>query len=631
MNIANRVLTRSGAWLKSNARSLAEKLFKNENSRYMRSRRVIDGYMVEGGRAGGVGSATVMDFPALLCLPGYYSDPVYSALTTNYSIVLSLPRGRDSYLDDVFESPIVVGEKELLASTYFSAMTAGDYVATDYRYSVSGERGEALDGYGCGRGYTVVFTETSHPENTLAYVTRNLPSLFMVSIQSPTFFRLRYLLDDPAVAIPVPASPSASAKLSFAISDSIMTSEFGAYAFSKPLAAPSYPTEPHATTFYEAQAPWSAFSLLPTDEGYDVCLSAHAVFDMFDDSDKFGARGLWIGLFHVTQVDDVPAVALFAQHAINSLDNGAGRKPIKSSITERYKYNAHLRLKPVRLSDGTIIVADPFIVQVEDESRRYSLDVHRITGDSIAHEVVVSGALLNSDASQTAVIGIDADDHGTAVLIAFSAARSGPTPIFVYQITASDTTLALTTSTAFRQNLSTCADSEYSAGRRPNAIDPDTGLTYISGWESLGAGGDQVKYIGNGKWAFYVSANILATSPARGDWALAIYDITENAVALAGIIDSDLLAQGPLDAGAMDCVRHEVADDSGEIVHKATIIASRGGNGQYVGRGDVSDGQTYISYDSGETWARIASVGSPAGAFHCGNALAARSSPVVRI
>lgn len=193
-------------------------------------------------------------------------------------------------------------------------------------------------------------------------------------------------------------------------------------------------------------------------------------------------------------------------------------------------------------------------------------------------------------------------------------------------------------------------------------------------WISLPAGFDQVTYIGNQRYAFYVSTVIsdraddnYMYAPA-GNIAIATYSAATDVIRVEGVIDQALTTtgfggDGPIDAqtayqyvnqqaytvpvfasppklGRIEVVRSESDGynpaDPSLGGHPATLIASKGFgqpglNLEEFDGQDITQGVTWISYDSGATWAKILDYGSPAGIYHCGNIAQARTEPVVRV
>jgi hypothetical protein len=198
----------------------------------------------------------------------------------------------------------------------------------------------------------------------------------------------------------------------------------------------------------------------------------------------------------------------------------------------------------------------------------------------------------------------------------------------------------------------------------PTSGSPD-GVNKQPRFWTLPAGTDQVSYIGNHKFVFFIST--VWTTPTSNDYgfvpdgnaALAVYDASTGHVEVAGVIDPAMGNSGMAATdnpqgstltqvyfsrrlGRIEVVRPEsdgytaVADGQTQVGHPATLIvtAGRGNAGLALVSGDgadIKDGATVISYDSGKTWTVILAYGSPAGAFHCGNIAQPRSEPVVRV
>jgi hypothetical protein len=216
----------------------------------------------------------------------------------------------------------------------------------------------------------------------------------------------------------------------------------------------------------------------------------------------------------------------------------------------------------------------------------------------------------------------------------------------------------------FAQNVSSALDEAVTAQYTdhpildPDAEDPNDRDT--SRYWTMPTGDGQVSYIGNGRFMFYVSSEW--TTPEeddvfftpKGNLAVAIFDL-EGGVELAGVIDSTLSDSGVVGGGVtggatltqvywgprvgrIEVVRPESDNYNASTGkgHPATLIATRGWgapsisvpeqNGQ-----DIRNGTTWISYDSGASWTVMLNYGSPAGAFHCGNAAQARDEPIVRV
>jgi len=202
----------------------------------------------------------------------------------------------------------------------------------------------------------------------------------------------------------------------------------------------------------------------------------------------------------------------------------------------------------------------------------------------------------------------------------------------------------------------------------------DSSLYSYGEWISLPAAYDQVSYIGNGRFAFYVSTQLSERAADEymfcpdGNLAIATFSLTTGLVRVEGVIDPTMRntgfnSEGPtseIDAfnyvdlalglvpdfssppklGRIEVLRPESDGydplDPENGGHPATLIASRGlgrpglSGEQWDGE-DITQGVTWISYDSGANWMQMLQYGSPAGTIHCGNIAQARSEPVVRV
>lgn len=202
---------------------------------------------------------------------------------------------------------------------------------------------------------------------------------------------------------------------------------------------------------------------------------------------------------------------------------------------------------------------------------------------------------------------------------------------------------------------------------------PDGQFPQEGEWITLPAAFDHVTYIGNNRYIFYVSHQ-LSERPAdnffwapAGTIAVATYNASTDAVKVAGVIDPVLTSNGfgaespytahqaynyislahlvPVFASSPKLGRIEVVrpesdgydpEDPSAGGHPATLIASKGYgqpgfNLAEFDNQDIKLGVTWISYDSGASWAQILGYGSPAGTIHCGNIAQARTEPVVRV
>lgn len=269
---------------------------------------------------------------------------------------------------------------------------------------------------------------------------------------------------------------------------------------------------------------------------------------------------------------------------------------------------------------------------------------------------------------------IGSDTDGTvAVFPVFSAFEPGETPrLIVYVATHDSVRIGYNGIPGFAMCVA-CATGEQTIFNYGVVDLPDGEPAQQGEWITLPAPYDHVTYMGNGKYVFYVSSE-LSERPADnffwapgGNIAVATYSTVTDEVTVQGVIDPTVTSNGfgaesPYSAnqaynyipvahlvpvfassaklGRIEVVRPESdgydASDPKTIGHPATLIASKGYgqpglNLEEFDGQDIKLGITWISYDSGATWAQMLNYGSPAGTIHCGNIAQARTEPVVRV
>lgn len=584
---------------------------------------ISDGYIIKATRTGRTRYALIVDPPALLCLVGWFYPPTEPPTLPQDSLLLSLAAGRMA-LKDGIAAPLPVITNEFSTASPWLSQVLGNAPERAYRYLIAnGQTSQLLVDTGIGHGMNIMQSGTNAPVNPLAFVPRGDTHLeYHVYIDVPQSYRIKFEQDGAWTRTDQPAAPtSVATRWSLLVSDSIMRTAYGALPWSLRLSPPAYdPGSTAASDYARAQAIWHSFVVerLPSEDvdgvatpAYRATIMAHCVLDMVNDFDQYGARGLWVATIKV--VGD--SATLVGQFMVDTRgDASVNRRP--SLDVNAYRYNAHLRVGCCILNSGTAVIIDPMTIATA-AGRYYSLDVHWVdrTGVRTNTQVVQNAFALYAPHDMHNPVGA-ATDGTVAVSINFSTLFTiAPASLDVVVITESGASIVLSTEPTFCQCL---------AGQNPAQL--TTGADGNAHWVGVGAGGDHVRYIGNGKFAFYVSANRVNAFPARGDWALAIYDINSNTAFLAGIIDPAIVTVSDVRSiGAMDCVVEEKVDpDTGTILQYATIIVTRGGNAQAGTDPGTEYGETHISYDSGATWTQIASYGSPAGVLYCGNILSPR-------
>jgi len=271
---------------------------------------------------------------------------------------------------------------------------------------------------------------------------------------------------------------------------------------------------------------------------------------------------------------------------------------------------------------------------------------------------------------------IGSDTDGTSVVFpVFSAFEPGELPrLRVYVATRDGVQLRYSGKPGFSWCMA-CATGEQMIYNYGVVDRPLTGDAQYGEWITLPAPYDHVTYIGNNRFMFYVSHELSERPADNFFWApagsigVATYNLVTDEVRLEGVVDSQLVSNGfgaespytaqqawfyvsetsaytvPVFAnsaklGRIEVLRPEGAGydptDENSPGHPATLIVTQGKgqpglNLEDWDNDDITQGRTWISYDSGKTWTLIMNYGSPVGAFHAGNAAQARTEPIVRV
>lgn len=608
--------TAAGVWLLDRAAKLARAVV----SRFGSKTEVFDGFLLRGRRTDKILVAEVLDPPAWLVVVG--SVQLSEPTEISESLILQLGTGRDgvagpgaSVVLDPTQSPMVVRPQ--------GTFRIGLPPTGQFSYAtVTGETAAVVPGVGVGRGYNRMFSPGQFPSNATAFVGRDAQVQYQALLLIPQLFRTQFV-GGARVDTPLSAAPEAS--WSLLISDRLLR-DLGALPFCMRVAPPPYdPTSTAATVFAQSQAPWQDFAasrfLLEGVTTYQVTLWAHVVLDMVSDGDRYGARGLWVATFRIQEGQ----ASLVNQFLVDTrLDSNVLRRPRRGPLA--YEYNAHIRAGSALLDSGTLLLIDTFQVVTDGQpgtgapgatARYLSVDMHWVSRDGarVRSQTIKDGFRVNSGPhDMRAPVGM-ATDGTEAVAIVFSTAfidRPSNLDVVVASETAASVVLSI--DAPFFQCMAATPNSRLT-----------TGQLDIDYWGTVGAGGSQVCYIGNGKYLFYVSSIVDSTGVTSGNWAAAVYDRSENTARLVGVIDDTVISVAtPWVLGRPHCTWLEEKNADGTVAHKAIVLATRGGYGQLAGVPTTEFGETWVSYDSGETWDRLAAYGSPAEAVYCGNILQPR-------
>lgn len=628
MNISSRTLTKSGAYLLGQAKKLARGLWKR-SLRFSTARQVIDGYIVEGKRCGNVGSATVYDLPVYILLTGelrYNAPPL--ANTGRYGpLLMRLAQGRDALLAET--QPAQSPGDQFGVAQAGPLYQQGTFPARSLTYySGAGWTAQFVPYVAVYSGPSTMRSNTNAPINTHAFVNRDTYVVYDVVIHPQQLIYRTWTLTEgvwsfvdyvASGSVPFPAF------WGLQISDSIMRSTYGALPFSIRVAPPTYdPNDPAQTVYAQAQAPWHSFVVerLPDEAGYPcarITVWAHAVVEMMSDADLYGARGLWVATFKF--VGNTPS--LEGQFLVDTrADAVTERQPYESSVGVAYAYNAHLRVGGSILADGTAVIFDPMLIRVTGTGNFMSMDVHWVNraGSRTAHQVVLSAFPINSGPNDMHIPIGSATDGTIAVCVAFTTVFTDqPMTIDIIVADSSSATVELSQEVEFYPCLGATPVSRLTTGQLDN-----------DHWGTVGAGGDQVRYMGNGKFIFYASTVVSFAFPGNGNWAAVIYNATDNELEVAGVIDPTLYpSTQPWTLGAIDVIVEEQADEFGVVTQPAVMLATRGGYVNRAGIPGTEAGQTWASWDSGATWSKIADYGSPSGTFYSGSKFNPRQEIII--
>lgn len=425
------------------------------------------------------------------------------------------------------------------------------------------------------------------------------------------------------------------------------------------------------------------------EEGGPYEVDPEAVFYPFAENSQIpaaGARGLWFAQIQVLKGE----ASIINQAGHNGLnDDDPRRQPWSRTFVNpnegiAYEGNVAYKATPVTLNDGTMIVAaSSFVTRkaggseseppIPDEEGYWLFcDVFRMSEGGLSRENIsttkvtrilsrfpegdteYAGGVAMFDAGldeNRCVIGT-ATDGVVAISLVFSAFRPGDVPKLTAIASTNDSSIVTYSGTpGFSMMMGSGGDETVSVGYVEAPENPDEQRFWA--WMTSD---NQVAYLGNGKYCFYCSSEWSlppdgATSfVTSGNLALAVYNHTDRSVQGVGVIDPALSSSGTTASSALtqlylgsrlgniEVLRKESDGynrDEG-IGNPATLIVTRGKGAAAItldsqeGQ-DITYGQTWISYDSGETWVQMLDYGSPVGAFHCGNIAQARSEPVVRV
>lgn len=621
-----RTNTASGAYLLKRAARLAERIVPKYGSRT----EVIDGYLVRGERRGDRRVATVLDTPAYLVIVGasntttwpYSLQPPWQS-----GMCLTAPTGRDAFSPPGNMQPIdALNTPASIAPPVWS----GD--PPDPATTLSMTWG-ARPASGAGICMTTTAIEADSTKSyPFAYGTGRV--WLMVGYANPTTTRDSYDVGETQPAEVVRGSPTIGVCLEL----SGLIAQQGAVAH-PPRAAGGWDDAAAgsaAAVAWAFAAPfasgtrhpnlWAAVQVTKPQFAADYlgrrCVLLLRVADMTDEGTYSG--NFWL-------IDPAAAYPGRAYHG----------------------NNYHLPSAPSVLSDGSLVLFDPYKSDLEEggvTTCRYTLGLIRAGGSGVSASILhtsdiplLNGASIeNVDDAKLAQYhfeGADVSEDDVVVGVCFGYEFAEEPTATVYRVEGGAITSITVPTAGFVRcvyRVMPCHSGFHSLyvghwGLHLN--DPRLAATHLALGSTAGA--DKVTYIGNRKWAVYVSTapqliTALGLRVSSGTLAVAVYDDATGEVNLAGVIRTDggVSTGESARLGRMDCVVRERADASGNVTRKATLLATFGGGTWFPGNQGIGNGDTFISYDSGETWAHVVDYGgSPAGAGYGGTVLQPRADP----
>lgn len=624
--------TYSGAWLRRNAIKFGMSMANKPNKTKFT---IFDGYIFRAVRMPNRPRVIVyvLDTAALIALPCVLlnngsGNPLHTP-------VLSRAAGRDFFLLPPVNPPVVESQYPGHSGTIATpALIVGELFSNPVIGSTVRPTMTPFPGLGFIQMDTDIHMHEYYQVNPYAFMDRTDRIAYGVLVQCPTIIRGEYVapLDAGSGWTPPEFSTTAVLPYSMMISDSLINTFGGLLPFCKRVAPPPYdPTSIPATTYSTTQNPWAkAFFLQkgtntedPPEDFYSVLVCIQAVFEMVNDSDRFGARGIWVGKLTVTGTE----VTLDWYQTIDRRDSADPyARPWKLGIDpDLYTVNREYPVLLCRVGVRVLMVTNHLVSQTTppfDSSGTFEFyntvnaywvdDTEDDEGIGLTQLVAgpvlsISGPLEGTPHDLAMPLGVDSDGttaHGVWFSSDHSRDAAGAVPvntsIDIFRFTDSTATLVLSTMIPQRYCLYADSNSRYEC----------------------------VKYIGNGKWVFPASNNTVDDPGFIGLWgdlSIMQYDSNTNTVSLIGSPDPVPNQFGErMHFGALDCPVQELGDEDGVTTRPATILLTMGGLAQEAGRGGGEIGQTFISYDSGVTWFKIASYGSPAGARYCGTQIQAR-------
>ncbi|MEQ6329142.1 hypothetical protein VLF92_12565 [Pseudomonas chengduensis] len=618
LGVTVKLLAVSAAWLRDEAVRFARSLPGAMN---ITRSRIVDGYIMKASRVGNKATVYLIDTPGTVAVPGraLVGGPG-SGYEPAHCPLIDLPGGRDDiarawtrgpaslFPDHAGCPPLPV----VLGGTLAPAVSV---IESRIQPSLS-----VRQGIGVVELTVPLYMPGPYVVNPYAFVGRGDSNIvYLLNLYSPAIARALYSVGGDGWEVSDHEVPSDT--WSIAVSDSALWDTAGALPFCKRIAPPAYdPDSSAATVFSAAQQPWARAIQLSTgvdDEGqayFDTLLVIHAVAEMRNDDDRYGAKGLWFGVVRGIQPESAGPYLDLPWFSLDDTRLGSEplMVPVLDPVDDVYSSNTLYPAMLARLDSGMVIAVVLHLnyASVDEGFAPFNaVYAYRWSEGGLTKDLITGpvAAMIDPTDGQphdfSFPIGIDTDGE-TAYAVFFSSdmdysagARTTETSIDIVALTAAGAVMVLSELIPQRycRNI---VESRFSC----------------------------VRYIGNGKYLFPATDQI-EISPgvfnSLGDLVVMLYDSNLNVVSVAGVVVAERQLRTNLFIGALDCPVLERVD-GGVIVRQATVIITFGGLGQSAGEPGVEGGQTFISADSGATWSVMADFGSPAGAYYCGTALKIR-------
>jgi hypothetical protein len=733
MGVVRRSLSVSGTWLLRRVMKLAQSMERGGVEGGTR-KQIIEGYLLVAKKSGEAMSAVVIDLPAWLVVVGRYITGGSFNYTRDY--VQTLPSGRDSYLPGIIDGIQAPQTSPELTAGEFGSISLGLSVGPNQlvptRYW-----GLAQPFNGVGAIHSASTISSTTARWPMTYAGENGQFAWRLLVITP--FNVRFENGAVVPANPAALQASWTLSIGESVLNSVGAraitrlidapvenfemnwdaSQYPWITHGKPQSfvsdegVPGYRITVAAQVVYESGGPYYWYGTEErTDQGFPVWSEISKGYNA-EGGTPSGARGLWAADIEVV------GTAATVIDAYKVFSGDADRTPVLRDRTRLggvvgtwYLNNITYRspMTTVQADEDrrvSVMLSSTFVDRTPDDFDsqdgtaqefvgKLFVDITWFENGSVRRQnlrttelkrgVFHPGRLAapyygkNStwdigDANEGRfTIGCDTDGK-QVVFPVFSSFEPGTMPnLTVYVADADGVRTAYSGTPGFAMCLA-CGTGEQANFNYGTVDSPDEGTRTLGEWITIPAGFDQVTYIGNGRYAFYVSSEISSRPSDNYFWApdgniaVATFSTVTNDVRVEGVIESTLSNTGfggpnpmneseaynyvsengiytvptvssPPKLGRIEVVRPESEGydplEPAAGGHPATLIASKGYGAPGLSFAefdtqDIKTGITWISYDSGATWSQMLEYGSPTGTFHCGNIAQARSEPVVRI